>query len=344
MTFRLSLLALALTTALTVQAQTQTTANTNTNNKDTDKKTAEKKSEDKKPEAETVTITGRNTANDERRNSTAAKIIITREDIEQYGDSNLGDVMRRLPGVTQGGRPGRGGPIRMRGMGGGYTQILIDGQRIQPGFNVEDISPEQVERIEILRAPTAETGARAVAGTINIILREPLRTTHNEPKLGVVSDRGKLAYNGSWAYNDKFGEAGTYTLNASLNHNHTLTDSLAETVYTDAASEQLRLLQHTFNQTEDKRDSYFLSTRAQWRLGVAEQLGLMGFVHGAELHNQSRGTLTQEFGALPAPYATRSGRYDGDYQVARLNLNINKKWDDNSRYEWRFGGGQFQST
>ena len=77
-------------------------------------------------------------------------------------------MLKRLPSVTIGGRPGRGGQIRMRGMGNGYTQILIDGDRIPRGFAIDQISPDQIERIEILRAPTAETGARAIAGTINI--------------------------------------------------------------------------------------------------------------------------------------------------------------------------------
>ena len=46
-----------------------------------------------------------------------------------------------------------------------HTQLLIDGQRIPPGFSLESLTSEQVERIEILRAPTADTGARATAGT-----------------------------------------------------------------------------------------------------------------------------------------------------------------------------------
>jgi iron complex outermembrane receptor protein len=33
----------------------------------------------------------------ERRQSTAAKIIIGREEIERFGDSTLGDVLKRLP-------------------------------------------------------------------------------------------------------------------------------------------------------------------------------------------------------------------------------------------------------
>ena len=43
----------------------------------------------------------------ERRESTASTLVIGREEIERYGDSNLGDVLKRLPGVTIQGRPGR---------------------------------------------------------------------------------------------------------------------------------------------------------------------------------------------------------------------------------------------
>ena len=94
-----------------------------------------------------------------RRQSTAAKIIVGRDDIELYGDSTVGELLKRLPGITVQGRPGRGGAPRMRGLGNGYTQILIDGERVPRGFSLDDLSPEQIERIEILRAPTAETGA-----------------------------------------------------------------------------------------------------------------------------------------------------------------------------------------
>ena len=139
---------------------------------------------------ERVTIEGRrNDPTEMRRQSSAAKIVIGRPEIEQFGDSSLGDVIRRLPGVTQGGRPGRGGDLRMRGMGSGYTQILIDGERPPPGFAIEQISPDMVERIELLRAPTAETGTRAIAGTINIILREPLRQTNNDLRIALASER-----------------------------------------------------------------------------------------------------------------------------------------------------------
>jgi iron complex outermembrane receptor protein len=139
-----------------------------------------------------VEVNARRDPVEERRVSTAAKIVVGREEIEQFGDATLADVLKRLPSVTLGGRPGRGGTICMRGMGNGYTQILIDGERIPPGFAIDQLSPDQVERIEIYRAPTAETGARAIAGTINIILREPLRLRGDDVRLGLGDERGLL--------------------------------------------------------------------------------------------------------------------------------------------------------
>ncbi|MFM8769603.1 MAG: hypothetical protein ACKOD9_18210 [Rubrivivax sp.] len=43
----------------------------------------------------------------QRQRSTAAKIVIGREEIDKFGDATLGEVLRRLPGVTTPGAPGR---------------------------------------------------------------------------------------------------------------------------------------------------------------------------------------------------------------------------------------------
>lgn len=152
-----------------------------------------------------VEISSGPTANSRRRNSTASKIVIDREELDRYGDTVLGDVLRRLPGVTLGGRPGRGGDIRMRGMGSGFTQILVDGERAPAGFAVEDLPPDQIERIEVYRAPTAETGARAIAGTINIILREPLQKANHELRFTLGQDRNEPQADFSWTRNLKWG-------------------------------------------------------------------------------------------------------------------------------------------
>jgi outer membrane receptor for ferrienterochelin and colicins len=293
---------------------------------------------------ERVDVTGRNSATDERRNASAAKIIITREELEQFGDTNLGEAMRRLPGVTTGGRPGRPGAPQMRGLGGGFTQILIDGQRIPPGFSVQDITPDQVERIEILRAPTAETGARAIAGTINVILREPLRKTDHDIKLGVSVERDRVSPNVSWSYNGLLSEIGTYTLTGSVNRTDQITTDDSIIRYFDQATDQLITEQRTHSDSKSLRHNYFLSPRAQWRLGAGEQFGLQAFLAHNVVSSETPATLEQPFGNNPVqPYAKRVGAFDGRFDVARINANLNQRLNEASRYELRAGVGRFWS-
>jgi len=102
-----------------------------------------------------------------RRNDTASRSVVTHEELVKYGDRSALDAMKRLPGVTV-----SDGTVRMRGLGSGYTQVLVDGERAPSGFSLEALAPESIERIEVIRAATAEFSTQSIAGTINIVLRK----------------------------------------------------------------------------------------------------------------------------------------------------------------------------
>ncbi|MEY3474264.1 MAG: Vitamin transporter BtuB, partial [Pseudomonadota bacterium] len=127
-----------------------------------------------------VEIAARLGSTELRRAANVAKQIYGRDELDRFGDTNALDVLRRLPGVNV----GSGGP-RMRGLGAGYTQILINGDPAPQGFALDQLSPSQIERIEVLRAPTAEQSAQAVAGTINIILKDAPRRSQRSVRLGL---------------------------------------------------------------------------------------------------------------------------------------------------------------
>lgn len=291
---------------------------------------------------EEVRIEGRrNDPTETRRQSSAAKIVIGREEIEQYGDSSLGDVIRRLPGVTQGGRPGRGGELRMRGMGGGYTQILIDGERAPPGFSIDQLSPDMVERIELLRAPTAETGARAIAGTLNIVLREPLRQRSDELRPALTAERGRVSPQFSATRNGRFGEGHSYVLTLNASETRQRTDTLTRTTYTDAGAAGPALDQQGADTTLSLRRNLNLSSRVQWRLGPGEQFMLQPFVLHSESASRGSGHLVALGDTPSAPYATRSSSGDSDLDIARLNLQLMKRLGADTRIELRGGLGRF---
>ncbi|KQW52285.1 hypothetical protein ASD88_06810 [Pelomonas sp. Root662] len=288
-----------------------------------------------------VEISG--TASDDtiRRASTASKIVITREEIEKYGDSTVGEVLKRLPGVTTGGRPGRGGNVRMRGMGGGFTQILVDGERMPPGFSLDQLPPEQVERIEVLRAPTAEYGTRAIAGTINVVLREPLKKKLNEFRAGVSLERDKLSPNINWSRNDSFGDGHTYTLSLSAMRGERGDDVISDTLRLNRAT-GAESLQVTRGRSEDTRQGINLNGRVQIKLGGQDSLTIQPFIVTSK--SESRSDITRT--TTPAPTSPLPGDFDraqseGDnrFTMARLNAQWMMRPDADTRVELRGGVG-----
>jgi iron complex outermembrane receptor protein len=147
-----------------------------------------------------VEIVGKQGSTELRRAASVAKQIYGREELDRYGDINTLDVLRRLPGVNV----DSGGP-RMRGLGAGYTQILLNGDPAPQGFNLDQLSPSQIERIEVIKAPTADQSAQAVAGSINIILKEAPRRTQSNLRLGVGMGRDRPVGNLNYSISDSMG-------------------------------------------------------------------------------------------------------------------------------------------
>ncbi len=110
--------------------------------------------------------------------------VISREDIERQPVHDLGTLLSRIPGVTGGlSAAGEQSKIKLRGMPSNYTLILVDGKRVgssastnyRPDLGRQDlnwISPDQIERIEVVRGPMSSLyGSDAMGGVINIITR-----------------------------------------------------------------------------------------------------------------------------------------------------------------------------
>jgi iron complex outermembrane receptor protein len=275
----------------------------------------------------------------ERRQSTAAKIIIGRDEIERFGDSTLGEVLKRLPGVTIQGRPGRGGAIRLRGLGSGYTQILLDGERVGPGFSLDSLAPEQIERIEILRAPTAETGARAIAGTINIVTRGGYAKRINDVRIAAALENDRLQPSVSWTRNDTLGPF-IYNYSLSVFRQNRASDSTTTTIDEDLGSGAVTLDQRDVGTVREHRQGLHASGRLQWR-GAEEghSLILIPLVVYGTGTSRRTGVLEQSVGATPAPYDHSSTEGDGSYLVTRLNAQWNRRLGPAARLESRAGIG-----
>jgi iron complex outermembrane receptor protein len=108
---------------------------------------------------------------EERKENSIAKRIITGAELTQYGDLNALEVLKRTPGVTLSeGKGKKGAP------GKGYTVVLIDGEQTSISKRVnplEQISPDMIERIEVMTNGSAEYTAESMGGIVNIVLKKP---------------------------------------------------------------------------------------------------------------------------------------------------------------------------
>ena len=73
--------------------------------------------------------------------------------------------------------------VRMNGMEGAYSQILINSRPIFSGlagvYGLELIPSSMIERVEVIRGGgSALYGSNAIAGTINLILKDPINSSY----------------------------------------------------------------------------------------------------------------------------------------------------------------------
>ena len=112
--------------------------------------------------------------------------------------------------------------VRINGLEGPYTQILVDSRPIFSAltgvYGLEQIPANMIERVEIMRGGgSALFGSSAIAGTINIITKEPLRNSaqlsHSLLMIGGSRPDNNTTLNASLVTDDQ--KAGVYLFGSS---------------------------------------------------------------------------------------------------------------------------------
>jgi iron complex outermembrane receptor protein len=292
-----------------------------------------------------VTINGTR-ANDteQRRMSTASKMIFGREELDRNGDSSVGEILKRLPGVTMGGAPGRGAGIRMRGLGNGYTQMLVNGERPPPGFSLESLSPDQVERIEVMRGPVAEHSTQAIAGTINIVLREGYQQKDLQLRLADNIEQGRHGPNLSITVPGKAGKL-TWTLNGSVMQHRRQNNNDTFDLATAADGAVLREQQiHTTS--GGTSSGVHLTPRFHYKFDNNDTLTFQPFLV-ANRSTSGYDTLVDRLaGSEPLAYAASRGRSSSHSAFMRGFGNWVHRMEGGAKLDVKFGGGggRSQST
>ncbi|THC39196.1 TonB-dependent siderophore receptor [Massilia sp. Mn16-1_5] len=287
-----------------------------------------------------VNVTGsRANDTDQRRLSTAAKMVFGREELDRNGDTSVGDILKRLPGVTMGGPPGRGGggAVRMRGLGNGYTQVLINGERPPPGFSIESLPPEQVERIEVMRGPVAEHSTQAIAGTINIVLREGYRQKEIQLRAGDNVSAGQHSPNLSLSLPGQSGNL-SWLMNVNAMAGRTRSDSDSYVREEDLAGNVTRE-QNIHTGVESRTRGMFLSPRLSYKFDNGDTLTFQPFVGINRNDNGSDTFIDHLGGTRPAEYARLRTGSESESQFVRAMGNWLHKMDGGAKLDMKLSGG-----
>ncbi len=119
-----------------------------------------------------------------RRLAPALVNVVTLETFDVTNSPTLAEGLNFQPGVRVENDCQNCGftQVRINGLEGPYTQILMDSRSIFSAltgvYGLEQIPASMVERIEVMRGgASALYGSSAIAGTINVITKEPIRNS-----------------------------------------------------------------------------------------------------------------------------------------------------------------------
>lgn len=221
---------------------------------------------------ETVTSYGEQTALQQRHQSPNSIVVVDQAQIERFNDITAGDVLRRLPGVMFGGSAGENKDVRIRGLDKEYSQVLINGRRIPGGgekreFQLDQLPAQLIERIEVIRAPTADMDAQGIAGTINIVLKTSPKAPLFSITAGVSQLKGSdIKPNINLTYGGKKDDFG-YLVNLNAQQRQLFKNKTKQSFKADGSADKSE------QEHEDKQfDEFQFASSFDWTLSTHDQL------------------------------------------------------------------------
>lgn len=133
-------------------------------------------------------------AMDIKRNSSGVVDAISAEDIGKFPDTNLAESLQRVSGVSINRVNGEGSEVTVRGFGGGFNLVTLNGRQMPTAnvvavggdqnvdfatatsrsFDFSNIASEAVGRLEVYKTGRAAAPSGGIGATINVVTRRPL--------------------------------------------------------------------------------------------------------------------------------------------------------------------------
>jgi len=156
--------------------------------------------------------------------------IISSDQVGRFPDANIGDALKRIPGINVQYDQGEARFGNIRGTAPQYNSVMVNGERI-PSAEAEDrtvqldlVPADMIQSIEVNKAVTPDMDADAIGGAVNLVTRSAPYDRRASLTLGSGYNilAGKPIYNGAFILGDRFLNKKLGVIASVSYHNHQL--------------------------------------------------------------------------------------------------------------------------
>lgn len=156
--------------------------------------------------------------------------IISSDQVGRFPDANIGDALKRIPGINVQYDQGEARFGNIRGTAPQYNSVMVNGERI-PSAEAEDrtvqldlVPADMIQSIEVNKAVTPDMEADAIGGSVNLVTRSAPYDRRVSLTLGSGYNilASKPIYNGAVVLGDRFLNNKLGVIASASYHNHQL--------------------------------------------------------------------------------------------------------------------------
>lgn len=123
-----------------------------------------------------------------QREAPNVKNVVASDSFGNIADGNIGDFLQQLPGITAVYVGADVRSVQIRGIDGSLNSVTMDGDRVASSqsaaagrtFEFEQASLNNIETIEVTKAPTPDMDADSIGGNVNIVSKSAF--DRNQPR------------------------------------------------------------------------------------------------------------------------------------------------------------------
>jgi len=157
-------------------------------------------------------LRGQARALNQQKNKSNIANIISSDQVGRFPDANVGEALRRVPGVTMQNDQGEARNIIIRGLAPELNSVTLNGDRIPSAegdnrrVQMDLIPSDMIATIEVNKTLTSDMDADAIGGSVNLITRASPNGERISATLssGYNPIRDKPLYTGSFVYGNRF--------------------------------------------------------------------------------------------------------------------------------------------